>query len=225
MCRRKFGGKAMTKKLFWENQYQVEFDATITKIIGNSVVLDATGFCPQGGGQVGDTGYLNGIRVVDTQPGEETDIAHILETKPFFSVGASVHGKIDWERRYEIMRLHSAAHIVYFLMQEVFGEDCKPASSGLLDEEKERSDYLFEEKLDEEKLKLVEEIANQIIRKGYEIKTWSENGKKYWKMELFPAMKCGGTHVKDSSEIGEIKVKRGKKRGKGKERIEISLLP
>jgi alanyl-tRNA synthetase len=44
-------------------------------------------------------------------------------------------------------------------------------------------------------------------------------------MELFPAMKCGGTHVKDSSEIGDIKVKRGKKPGKGKERIEISLLP
>jgi Ser-tRNA(Ala) deacylase AlaX len=95
--------------LFWENQYQVEFDATITKIIGNSVVLDTTGFYPQGGGQVGDTGYLNGIRVVDTQPGEETDIAHILEIKPFFSVGALVHGKIDWERRYKIMRLHSAA--------------------------------------------------------------------------------------------------------------------
>jgi Ser-tRNA(Ala) deacylase AlaX len=44
-------------------------------------------------------------------------------------------------------------------------------------------------------------------------------------MALFPAMKCGGTHVKDSSEIGEIKVKRGKKPGKRKERIEISLLP
>jgi len=62
-------------------------------------------------------------------------------------------------------------------------------------------------------------------KKGYEIKTWSENGKRYWKMELFPAMKCGGTHVKNSSEIGEIQVKRGKKPGKGKERIEISLLP
>ena len=50
----------MTKKLFWENPYQVEFDATITKVTGNSVVLDATCFYPRGGGQVGDTGYLNG---------------------------------------------------------------------------------------------------------------------------------------------------------------------
>jgi len=176
----------MTKKLFWENQYQVEFDATITKIIGNSVVLDATGFYPQGGGQVGDTGYLNGIRVVDTQPGEETDIAHILEIKPFFSVGALVHAKIDWERRSKIMRLHSAAHIVYFLMQEVFGEDWKPASSGLLDEEKERSDYLFEEKLDEEKLKLVEEIANQIIKKAMRSKHGVRTAKDIGKWSSFP---------------------------------------
>lgn len=214
----------MTKKLFWENPYQVEFDETVTKIVGNNVVLNATCFYPRGGGQVGDTGYLNGIRVVDTQPGEETDIVHILEIKPFFSVGTLVHGKIDWERRCKIMRLHSAAHVVYYLMQEVFGKDCQPASSGLLDEQKERSDYFFKEKIDKEKLKVVEEKANHIIKKGYEIKTWSENGKRYWKMKLFPAMKCGGTHVKNTSEIGKIKVKRGKKPGRGKERIEISLL-
>ena len=216
--------KAMTKKLFWENPYQVEFDATVTKIIENSVFLDATCFYSRGGGQVGDTGYLNEIRVVDTREREETDIAHILDIRPNFDVGTLVHGRIDWKRRYKIMRLHSAAHIICYLMPEVFGKDCKPASSGLLDEEKDRTDYLFEEKLDKEKLKVVEEKANQIIKKGYEIKTWNENGKRYWKLELFPIMKCGGTHVKNSSEIGEIKVKRGKKPGSGKERIEISLL-
>ena len=155
---------------------------------------------------------------IDTQAGEETDIVHILKTKPCFSVGALVHGEIDWIRRYRIMRLHSAAHIVYYLMKKVFGEDCKPASSGLLDEEKERSDYLFKEKLDKEKLKVVEEKASQIIREGYDIKTWSENNKRYWKMELFPTMKCGGTHVKNTSEIGKIEVKRGKKPGRGKDR-------
>ncbi len=214
----------MTKKLFWENPYQVQFDATVTKIIGNSVVLDATCFYPRGGGQVGDTGYLNGVRVVDTQAGEETDIVHILEEKPCFSVGILVHGEIDWIKRYRIMRLHSAAHIVYYLMKEVFGDDCIPASSGLLDEKKERSDYLFGVKLDKEKLNVVEEKANQIIGQGYEIKTWSENSERYWKMELFTTMKCGGTHVKNASEIGGIKVKRGKKPGRGRERIEISLL-
>ncbi len=214
----------MTKKLFWENPYKVQFDAIVNKIIGNSVVLDATCFYPRGGGQVGDTGYLNGVRVVDTRAGEETEIVHILEIKPCFSAGILVHGEIDWIKRYRIMRLHSAAHIVYYLMKEVFGDDCTPSSSGLLDEKKDRSDYLLGEKLDKEKLNVVEEKANQIIRQGYEIKTWSENGERYWKMELFPTMKCGGTHVKNASEIGGIKVKRGKKPGRGRERIEISLL-
>ena len=55
-----------------------------------SVVLDATGFYPQGGGQAEDAGYPNGIRVVDTQPREETDIAHILETKPSLLLASSV---------------------------------------------------------------------------------------------------------------------------------------
>ncbi len=214
----------MTKRLFWKNPYQVEFDATVTKINENSVVLEATCFFPRGGGQVGDTGYIDKIKVVDTQTGEGADIMHILETQPNFGVGTLVHGKIDWERRYKIMRLHSAAHIFYYLMQEFFGKECKPASSGLLDEQKERSDYLFEEKLDKEKLKAVEEEANQIIDKCYEIKTWSENGKRKWKLKLFPTMQCGGTHVKNSSEIGKIKVERGKKPGRGKERIEIYLL-
>ena len=77
----------MTNKLFWQNSYQVEFDATVTKIIGNSVVLDATCFYPKSGGQVGDTGHLEALRVIDTLPGKNVDIVHLLETKPFFSAG------------------------------------------------------------------------------------------------------------------------------------------
>lgn len=214
----------MTNKLFWKNPYQVEFDATITKIIGNSVVLDATCFYPKSGGQVGDTGYLEDFRVIDTSIDEDSDIIHSLETEPPLSVGTSVHGKLDWERRYNIMKLHSASHIVYYLMQEVFGKDCKPASSGVVDEKKDRSDYLFKEKLNKEKLIVVQERANQLISKGYEIETWSENDKRYWKINPFPIMKCGGTHIKNVKEIGAIQIKRGKKPGKGRERIEISLL-
>jgi len=214
----------MTNKLFWQNSYQVKFDATVTKIIGDSVVLDATCFYPKSGGQVGDTGYLEALRVIDTLPGKDVDIVHLLETKPLFNAGTLVHGKVDWERRYNIMKLHSASHIVYYLMQEVFGKCCKPASSGIVDEKKDRSDYQFKEKLNKEKLVVVQERANQLISKGYGIKTWSENGKRYWKINPFPIMKCGGTHIKNVKEIGAIRIKRGKKPGKGRERIEITLL-
>jgi Ser-tRNA(Ala) deacylase AlaX len=217
----------MTRKLYWEDPYQVEFDAVVLKIDGNRVILDKTCFFPKGGGQVGDIGEINGVKVVDTQKDETYTVTHILEKEPPFKVGDLVHGKIDWERRYKIMKLHSAAHIVYYLMQEVFGETCKPSSSGLLDDKKDRSDYFFTDKLDLNKLKRVEEKANEIISKGYEIQTWSDEqdpNRRYWKIEIFPVMACGGTHPRNTREIGRIRLDRGKKPGSGRERIEISLI-
>jgi Ser-tRNA(Ala) deacylase AlaX len=217
----------MTRKLYWEDPYQVEFDAVVLKIDGNRVILDKTCFFPKGGGQVGDIGEINGVKVVDTQKDETYTVTHILEKEPPFKVGDLVHGKIDWERRYKIMKLHSAAHIVYYLMQEVFGETCKPSSSGLLDDKKDRSDYFFTDKLDLNKLKRVEERANEIISKGYEIQTWSDEqdpNRRYWKIEIFPVMACGGTHPRNTREIGRIRLDRGKKPGSGRERIEISLI-
>ncbi|MCW1296449.1 MAG: alanyl-tRNA editing protein [Candidatus Parvarchaeota archaeon] len=215
----------MTRKLFYEDVYMKEFDAKVIEINGNQVVLDQTCFYPQGGGQVGDTGEINGIKVVNTIK-EGDKVIHILEREPNFKVGDIVHGKIDWERRYKIMRLHSAAHIVYYVMQAIFGPDCKVASPGIVDDKKDRNDYLIEE-IDTEKLKAVEEKANQIIAKNYEIERAREPDNPdiwYWKIEIFPKMHCLGTHVKNTSEIGQIRVDKGKKPGKGKQRIEVSLL-
>jgi Ser-tRNA(Ala) deacylase AlaX len=189
------------------------------------VVLDQTCFYPRGGGQAADTGEIGGIRVVGVEKDDSSDIFHILERDAPFRTGEKVHGTIDWPRRHRIMRLHSAAHIVYYVMQQFFGEECKPASSGLLDDQKERTDYWFTDKPDLEKLKRVEEEANRIISEGRAIATWSdEEERRFWKMDPFPVMACGGTHVKNSQEIGRIRVDRGKKPGKGKERIEVSLV-
>jgi len=162
---------------------------------------------------------------VDAESDEASDIVHILEKDTPFRTDDKVHGKIDWDRRYRIMRLHSAAHVVYYVMPQVFGESCRPASSGLLDDQKERADYLFTDKLDREKLKQVEETANRIIFEGRTITTWTDQDgeSRFWKMDPFPIMACGGTHVRNSREIGRILVERGRKPGKGKERIEISL--
>ncbi|MEM3088648.1 MAG: alanyl-tRNA editing protein, partial [Candidatus Bathyarchaeia archaeon] len=83
------------------------------------------------------------------------------------------------------------------------------------------------DRLDLNKLKLVEERANEIISKGYEIQTWSDEqdpNRRYWKIEIFPVMACGGTHPRNTCEIGKIRLDRGKKPGSGRERIEISLI-
>lgn len=188
-------------------------------------MLDQTCFYPRGGGQAADTGEIEGVRVVGVEKDDSSDIIHMLERDAPFKAGEKVHGRVDWSRRHRIMRLHSAAHIVYYVMQQFFGEECKPASSGLLDEQKERTDYWFSERVDLEKLKRVEEEANRIIAEGRVITTWSdEEDRRFWKMDPFPVMACGGTHVRNSQEIGRIRVDRGKKPGKGKERIEVSLV-
>jgi Ser-tRNA(Ala) deacylase AlaX len=62
-----------------------------------------------------------------------------------------------------------------------------------------------------------------LIRARLDIHTWSEGETRYWKIDPYPAMRCGGTHPKNTGEIGGVKVGRGKKPGAGKERLEITL--
>lgn len=219
----------MTRKLFWENPYQSEFDAKVVSCQGDRLMLDQTCFFPRGGGQVGDTGEIGGLRVLDTVKDESDGAIHILEKPDAFREGDPIHGRMDWERRYRIMRLHSAAHLVYYLMKEVFGDACTPTSSGLLDEHKDRSDYSGISTKDgaelREKLKVVEGKANGLIQAGGEIKTWTdESGQRNWLLQGHPLMACGGTHVRNLSEVGRISVRRGSKPGAGRERIEIILV-
>lgn len=214
----------LTILLLRGDPYMREFDATVVRAEGNFMVLDRTCFFPRGGGQVGDTGELSGSRVVDTLR-EGDEVRHILEDMSKFNVGQRVHGVIDWGRRYRIMRLHSASHLVYYAMREVFGDGCRPASSGLLDEVKDRSDYLFDVPLDRVKLAGVEERVNRLIADGIPIthRQESDGGRLIWMVAPFPAMECGGTHVRNTAEIGRVSLKRGSKPGRGKERIELIL--
>ncbi|MBN1682978.1 alanyl-tRNA editing protein [Candidatus Bathyarchaeota archaeon] len=213
----------MTILLYRIDPYMKSFNAKVMKIENNIITLDKTCFFPQGGGQVGDTGEISGNKVINTLSSDEV-IQHILENAPNFSIKEEILGQIDWERRYRIMKLHSAAHLVYYTMQEVFGENCKPASSGLLDDKKDRTDYIFNEPLDKQKLLLVEEKVNNLILDGLPISHLKNNeGRFIWKIQNFEAMECGGTHVKNTKEIGKVNIKRGSKPGKGRERIEITL--
>jgi alanyl-tRNA synthetase len=201
-----------------------EFDAMVTGVDGNSVVLDRTCFFPQGGGQACDTGYLSGCKVMNTVwAGDE--VRHVL-IDPLFVIGQAVQGVIDWERRYRVMRLHSASHLVYYMMQDVFGDRCRPASSGQLDDNKDRTDYLFNEPLERERLALVEKKVNSLIEDKLPISHSLEQGsgeRLLWRISTFPAIECGGTHVRNTIEIGQISVKRGSKPGRGRERIELTL--
>lgn len=209
---------------YFDDPYKKEFETTVSAVDGNNVELCDTWFFPQGGGQTGDTGSIGEDRVVNVVC-ENGRIIHQLEKPPAFKAGDRVRCTIDWEKRYRKMRLHSASHIVYYLMREVFGPEYGIASSGLLDELKERSDYLFSVPLDKAKLKEVEDRANALIAEGREIRAYRDPANPdllQWEMDSWK-MQCCGTHPRNAKEIGRISIGRGKKPGKGRERIEISL--
>jgi len=139
------------------------------------------------------------------------------------------------------MRLHSAAHVVFFCFQARFDPNCT-ASSGRVDKEKERSDYLFTKELTLDVLKMVEGYANDTLARGLDVKIWFEDVearevdpwtgvtapvgaglRRKWRIEGFPEMECGGTHVKNTSEVGRIVLKKGKNPRRGTKRIEVHL--
>lgn len=212
----------MTKRLYSEDPYKQSFEAVVKKIEGNRVWLDQTCFYPESGGQAGDTGTINSQRVIDTQFDSEKNIVHILEKEPIFHVNDLVQCEIDWERRYKIMRVHAASHIMEHFLFQVF-EPLKLVGSHL-NEKHDSSTYESEERLDPEKLAQVEQKANEFIAKNLPIETWSDEKKpyfRYWKCGEIQ-MSCGGTHPKNTSEIGPIKLKR-ETGGRGREKVITSL--
>lgn len=112
----------MTEKLFYENAYLKTMTAQVRSCEpaenGFWVKLDRTAFYPEGGGQPGDTGTLNGVRVLDTQERED-EILHLCESA--LEVGAQVQGTIDWARRFTFMQQHSGEHILSGLINAAFG--------------------------------------------------------------------------------------------------------
>lgn len=225
----------LTTRTYYDDMYQKEFEATVIEIIGNNVVLSNTCFFPEGGGQVGDAGDINGIKVTNTfkegvlivRVGNQEiptggKIIHVLETAPTFSVHDTVKGKIDWERRYKIMKLHSASHIMEYFLFQVFGE--LPRIGACVDDQKDRSDYQSKEKFDQERLLRVEKLMNEFIGANHLIRVFSseENENiRVWESDCI-TMLCGGTHVRNTSEIGRITLRRNN-RGAGRERVETYL--
>jgi Ser-tRNA(Ala) deacylase AlaX len=217
-----FNGMKTTVKLYYEDMYMREFEAKVIFIEDNKVALDKTAFFPEGGGQVGDTGTLNGELVIDTQI-QENIIIHLMESKPTFKPGDSVKGALDWKRRYKIMKLHSASHMMEYFLWEHLGKLERLGSK--VDEKKDRADYVYEGRIPPEALKLVEEDTNKFLEKGHEViiqKDTPSPGRRNW-ISGPVEMQCGGIHVLNTREIGRIKLKR-KNPGRGTERVETSLI-
>ena len=126
----------MTDLLCQDDGYLREFDATVVETTSSGAVLDRTAFYPGGGGQPSDTGMLrfgNAEGMVTRVSRLEGKIVHELDSPPP-SVGETVHGTIDWERRYRLMRTHTALHVLCGVIwrdygAKVTGGDMKPLAA------------------------------------------------------------------------------------------------
>ncbi len=214
-----------TTKLFWEDPYQTQCTATVTAINDNKVKLNQTIFYAFSGGQLSDEGTIGGINVVEAKKeGDKEDIIDIeytLEKKPNFSVGDEVEIKIDEIRRDKLRRLHSAAHIVYYVVIDILGK--VKINGSEIQVEKARMDFGYEKPL-VEKIPVIEKAANEFISGNHDIIMKPDESKpdlRWWTCNEWK-MPCGGTHVKNTKEIEPLKLMR-KNKGKGRERIEMYL--
>ena len=208
-----------TTKLFYEDSHLAEFSARVLSCEpskhGYDVVLDRTAFYPEGGGQPGDTGFLAGVRVTDTHE-RDGEVVHYCESP--LSVGETVEGRLDYDRRFEFMQLHSGEHILSGLIHEKFGYENVGFHMG--------ADFVtidFDGMLTEADLREMEAAANEVVWKNVpvqvtypdaeQLKTIPYRSKKelsgWVRIVTIPGADicaCCGTHVQHTGEIGLVKI-------------------
>jgi misacylated tRNA(Ala) deacylase len=233
-----------TELLFREDAYLKSADACVLAVSERGIELERTVFYPLGGGQAGDSGALvraNGERVIvsDTRKGESADrVLHLLAPgSPTLEIGESLTLEIDWERRYRLMRLHTALHLMSCVVTA-------PVTGGNIVPDKARLDFDIE--LSQLNAEHIERETNALIASAVATETaWITDAELDAQPELVKTMSvqpprgagrvrllkipgidlqpCGGTHVANIAEIGAIRVLKIRSEGKHNKRVEIAL--
>ena len=235
----------MTEALYLNDSYLKEFEAAVTEINGIFIVLDKTAFYPVGGGQPEDTGKFisNGKEYsVKFVKKISSNISHEVDQEGL-KVGDKVQGIIDWDRRYRLMKTHTAAHII----SGVFHHNSSvKITGGDLSLEKGRIDFNienFDRNLIEEYIKK----SNDIIQKDLPIKVSYMNREEANKdptlfklakelpstitnlriLEIvgFDKQADGGTHVRSTKEVGKIELISIENKGKNNRRLYYRIMP
>ncbi len=231
----------MTEELFRHDSYLKKFDAVVTDIDDDGIVLDRTVFYPMGGGQPGDVGTIRweggSASVIDTRYGEGGAIRHIVaEDTAMPEAGDNVQAEIDWERRYRHMRMHTALHLLGSVLQ--YG-----VTGGSISAEKSRLDFDMQDAVDKEEVSkaltaLVEEnhevsfrwISDEELEAQPElVRTLSVQPPKgagkirLLEIEGVDLQPCGGTHLKSTGEVGQVRIGKVENKGKHNRRFNIHL--
>ncbi|MEY2444635.1 MAG: misacylated tRNA(Ala) deacylase [Ilumatobacteraceae bacterium] len=231
-----------TDLLYLRDAYQKEFDAHVVDVREGEVALDRTAFYPTGGGQPHDIGTIAGLTVTDVRKEGET-VWHSLEGEPLPQVGQSVHGVIDWQRRHQLMRTHTALHV---LCGVIWNEWRVPVTGGNMEPLSARMDFEFDP-MPEGFGPRVEQLVNDELAADRSIEVSflprstavMDEDLIRTKVNLVPThvpevrvvdivgldkQADGGTHVRSTGEVGRIRVTKTESKGKGNKRIRLEIV-
>jgi len=234
----------MTERLYQRDSYLRAFDARVTSASADGVRLDRTAFFPTGGGVLGDEGELVGpggetfrvLETVDTPEG----VVHRLD-RPGLAAGDSVHGELDWPRRYLLMRYHTATHVLTGVM---FNDYRVRVTGNQLTHDKGRVDFALAE-FDLEVLEEGFRRSNALLARDLPVKiSFVPAAEALARPELFKLETCfahdlpelrlveivgfdtqadGGCHVASLKEIGRLALTKTENKGKANRRVYFVL--
>ncbi len=233
--------KKITSEIFRDDPYKKECEAKILDFGDNWIILDQTVFYAEGGGQLGDTGLIKAgqqeIQIENTIK-ENNLIKHIFNSKFEFEIGDNVTCLIDWDRRYNLMKMHTSLHLLCSLVNA-------KVTGGSVGDGKGRLDFNLDFKPNKDELK---DNLNDLIQGNHDITiSWisaqelDKNPNLVKTMSVLPPrtngsirmvrigdnidyQPCGGTHVKNTSEIGLVEINKVENKGKLNKRVAISLV-
>jgi Ser-tRNA(Ala) deacylase AlaX len=213
------GGRVATKKVFWDDPYCTQLDTYIIGVTGDDITVAETILYAFSGGQESDAGTIGERQVLQARK-DGKEIVYTLENGRGLQTGDAVTMQLDWARRYQLMRLHFAAEIILELAYQNLQGITKIGAH--IAQDKSRIDFEWGENIAGAFLMLQEKAAALIEANHPIVSAFSdeENQKRYWEIEGFARVACGGTHIRRTGEVGTLELKR-KNIGKGKERIEI----
>lgn len=229
----------MTELLCMKDCYLKEFTAKVLESGEGYVVLDRTAFYPEGGGQPSDTGYLdfNGKKIEVKEVRKKDGVRHFVSES--IPLGSRVKGVINWTKRYKLMRMHTAQHLLSALLLDKFGAetvgnqihedysrmDMKPFKP--TDDDVNKVVVDFNKAVDEKRKvkiyftdrKTVLESVGEARRRLFERVPASVNEIRIIEIEGYDRCPCSGMHVSNTKELSYIKITERENMGKDTTRI------
>ena len=230
-----------TDLLYLRDAYLAEFDATVVDVREGAIALDRTAFYPTGGGQANDTGTLAGAAVTDVR--KEGSLVWHSVADAVVSIGDTVHGVLDWDRRHRLMRTHTALHV---LCGVIWNEWHVPVTGGNMEPLSARMDFEFDplpegfgprvEELVNAELAADRPIAVSFLPRSTAVMDEDLIRTKVSMIpESVPEIRVvdivgldkqadGGTHVRSTGEVGRIRVVKLENKGKGNKRVRLEVI-